>query len=82
MALGLHSASEKVVMNDSNGCDHLNGELVPLEHFDYLNDMMGCVLRNSFQQVNFRGITVSFLIANTSSLIWWTPCKNQSKFLD
>lgn len=58
MALGLHSASERVRMNDSSGCDHLPGELVPLEEFDYVNDRMGCVLRNSFQQVRFRGITV------------------------
>ena len=59
MALGLHNASERVKINDSSGCDHLPGELVPLEHFDYLNDKMGCVLRNSFQHVSFRGITVS-----------------------
>ncbi len=59
MALGLHNASERVRVNDSSGCDHLPGELAPLEDFDYLNDRMGCVLRISFQQVNFRGITVS-----------------------
>lgn len=61
MAVGLHSTSERVRMNDSSGCDHLSGELVPLENFDYVNDMMGCMLRNSFQQVNFSGITVSHL---------------------
>lgn len=59
MALGLHNASERVIMNDSSHCDHLSGDMVPLEEFDYLNDRMGCVLRNSFQQVRFRGITVS-----------------------
>ena len=59
MALGLHNASERVRVNDSSGCGHLPGKLVPLEKFDYLNDRMGCVLRNSFQQVSFRGITVS-----------------------
>ncbi len=59
MAQGLHIASEKVSMNDSSGCDDLLGELVPLENFDYMNDKMGCVLRKSFQQVNFHGITVS-----------------------
>ena len=59
LALGLHNASERVRLNDSSGCDHLKGSLVPLEDFDYLNDKMGCVLRRSFQQVNFHGITVS-----------------------
>jgi len=59
MALGLHNASQRVRVNDSSGCDYLPGELVPLEDFDYLNDRMGCVLRDSFQHVSFRGITVS-----------------------
>ena len=59
LALGLHKASEKVRMNESNGCDHLPGKLVPLEDFDYSNERMGCVLQNSFQQVNFTGVTVS-----------------------
>ena len=60
MALGLHEASERVQINDSSGCDHLPGELVPLEQFDYLNEKMGCVFRESFQRVTFRGITVRF----------------------
>ena len=59
MALGLNVASERVNNNDSSGCGHLPGELVPLENFTYKNEMMGCVLFNSFQQVNFSGITVS-----------------------
>lgn len=67
MAVGLHDTSERVRMKDSRGCDHLSGELVPLEEFDYLNDRMGCVLRNSFQQVNFSGITVSHL---STGMIW------------
>ncbi len=59
MALGLHNASERVRVQDSSGCEDLPGNLVPLEQFDYLNEKLGCVLRNSFQQVSFRGITVS-----------------------
>ena len=59
MALGLHAASERVRMNDSSGCGHLPGELVPLEEFDYHNERMGCVLHDSFHQVDFNGITVS-----------------------
>ena len=61
MALGLHEASERVRVNDSSGCEGLEGRLVPLENFTYLNDRMGCVLRRSFQQVSFLGITVSVI---------------------
>ena len=59
MALGLDAASGKVLMSDDTGCEHLPGDLVRLEEFDYQNEKMGCVLSNSFQQVNFSGITVS-----------------------
>lgn len=62
MAIGLHNASERVSRNESTECDHLPGELVPLENFDYLNDRMGCVLRKSFQEVSFCGITASCLL--------------------
>ena len=59
MALGLHAALERVRMNDSSGCGHLPGELVPLEEFDYQNEKMGCVLRKSLHDVSFTGVTVS-----------------------
>ena len=58
MALGLDHALERVNRNDSSGCDHLPGKLVPLEKFDYHNELMGCVLKKSFHRVNFTGITV------------------------
>ena len=59
MALGLQNASERVRRNDSRGCDHLPGRLVPLEDLDYMNQRMGCVLIDSFQHVRFPGVTVS-----------------------
>ena len=59
MALGLQTASERVRRNDSRGCDHLPGRLVPLEELDYMNQRMGCVLMDSFQHVTFSGVTVS-----------------------
>ena len=62
MALGLHNASERVRLNDSSGCGHLPGELVPLEKFEYQNQMMGCVLQRSIAEVDFTGITVSDII--------------------
>ena len=58
LAIGLNTTATRVASNDSNGCDHLPGELVPLEDFDYSNEVMGCVLRDSFQRVNFVGVTV------------------------
>ena len=59
LARGLDRAVTRIDLNDSSGCDHLPGELVPLEEFDYQNERMGCVLRKSFSQVSFHGITVS-----------------------
>ena len=58
MALGLDHASERVRANDSTGCNHLPGRLVTLESFDYHNELMSCILRLSFHEVNFTGITV------------------------
>ena len=59
MALTLQKVSDRVKMNDSSGCDHFPGELVPLEEFDYQNELMGCLMRRTYYNVNFRGITVS-----------------------
>ena len=59
IATGLHNASERVKINDTSGCDHLPGELVPLEEFSYRNQRMGCVLQRSIAQVNIAGVTVS-----------------------
>ena len=58
MALGLQLTLESVAQKNSSGCDHLPGELVPLEQFDYQNERMGCVMRRSYSSVSFRGITV------------------------
>ena len=62
MALSLQLTLESVAQNNSSGCDHLPGKLVSLEHFDYMNEKMGCVMRRSYSRVSFRGITVSIII--------------------
>ena len=62
IATGLHNASERVKINDTNGCDHLPGELVPLEEFNYRNQRMGCVLQRSIAEVNIAGVTVSKVV--------------------
>ena len=46
-------------MGNDSGCENLQGELVPLEDFDYTNEKVGCILRQGFAEVNFVGITVS-----------------------
>lgn len=58
LALGLDNAVERVAMEDDSGCEHVPGEIVPLEEFDYFNEKMGCILKQSFGQVNFEGLSV------------------------
>ena len=58
MAMSLQNVSERVRRNDSSGCSHLPGELVPLDQFDYANELMGCLMRNSYYNIDFSGITV------------------------
>ena len=62
MALALNHTAERVARNDSSGCSHLPGQLVPLEQFDYSNERMGCVMKNSYSSVKFAGITVSYVL--------------------
>ena len=59
MALGLDKASERVRLGNDSGCEDLHGDLVPLEQFNYSNAKMGCVLKESFGEASFAGITVS-----------------------
>ena len=42
------------------GCEgHTEGDLVPLEHFNYSNGLMGCVIQWNLQNTNFLGTSVS-----------------------
>ena len=62
LALGLNRTAQLVAdndINDTNCSDELPGELVPLEEFDYSNQLMGCVLQDSIQKVKFLGLSVS-----------------------
>ena len=58
IAIGLDVASKKILINNETGCEGLPGELVPLEHFQYTNMKLGCVIKQSFSELNFLGITV------------------------
>ena len=43
-------------------CSHLDGELVPLNDFNYSNAFMGCVMKENFHKVNFTGVSVYTLL--------------------
>ena len=59
MAIGLDNTMKRIAVRNDSGCEKLSGDLVPLEQFDYTNQKVGCLLRQSFAEVNFLGITVS-----------------------
>ena len=48
-------------MSTYENCSDLPGELVPLNEFNYSNAFMGCVMSNSYYEVNFTGVSVSLL---------------------
>ena len=41
------------------GCEDLEGALVDLDQFSYSNAKMGCLIRYSLENTDFRGISVS-----------------------
>ena len=41
-------------------CVDLEGDLVPLNEFNYSNEFMGCVINYNFQNVDFIGVSVSY----------------------
>ena len=59
MALGLNATVEHISQGDNNSdCDHLPGDLVPLEEFNYTNERLGCIMKQSMNRVAFTGVTV------------------------
>ena len=59
IAIGLDIALKKITAGNESGCEHLYGELVALEMFAHANEKLGCIMRKSFDEVMFTGITVS-----------------------
>ena len=63
LALMLNKTEEMRLSNSSyfefKNCSHLDGELVPLNEFNYSNAFMGCVMKENFHRVNFTGVSVS-----------------------
>ena len=50
-------------------CNHLYGELVPLDEFNYSNAFMGCVMKENFYKVNFTGVSVCYQRGAVDSVI-------------
>ena len=61
MAIGLDNADRRAKAGDDSGCRNLQGELVPLNMFNYTNNKMGCMMKNGYATVNFTGITVTIM---------------------
>ena len=74
MAIGLDTASKRVHMGNESGCEHLPGDLVPPEEFDYSNAKMGCVLEKSFSETSFIGITVRAWTSSNLLACLWIQC--------
>ena len=64
LALGLNETAKRVAEMNETGCEMFSGELVPLESFNYSNQKMGCLLRESIQQVYFDGLSVNVFSNN------------------
>lgn len=62
IALGLNTTLARIVNNDTSGCEGVPGSIVPLADFEYDNALMGCLLRQSYHQTSFSGVTVSKMI--------------------
>ena len=61
LALGLDAAVQRIAQNNESdsGCGDLPGDLVPLEEFNYTNEKLGCIMRQSMSNLEFTGMTVS-----------------------
>ena len=58
MAMGLHRAAERISNSNVSGCNHLDGEVLPLEKFTYSNEKLACILLTSYAESVFEGVTV------------------------
>ena len=63
------------------GCEDLEGALVDLDQFSYSNAKMGCLIRYSLENTDFRGISVSerhsyFVLHNLFSCTYRAKCSS------
>ena len=55
----------------------MEGDLVPLEEFDYHNKKMGCLLKESMDEVFFHGVSVSHVTLSDVSMMVTPPVRNE-----
>ena len=48
--------------SEYENCRHMDGDLVPLDEFNYTNAFMGCVMSNNYYKTNFTGVSVSLFL--------------------
>ena len=59
LAEALNKTEEMRLDNEMiSNCTDFDGDLVPLNHFNYSNELMGCVLKHNLHQTNFLGVSV------------------------
>ena len=62
LAEALNKTEEMRSQNQTiSNCTDIDGELVPLDQFNYSNGLMGCILKYNLHQTNFLGISVSIM---------------------
>ena len=82
MALGLNKTAERVAQLDDSGCEDLSGDIVPLEDFDYSNEKMGCILRQSIGSIKFDGLSVSHMFYNVCWVFLLNSIQNENIYLN
>ena len=55
----------------------MEGDLVPLEQFDYGNKKLGCLLQESMDEVFFLGVTVSHATVSHEGMMVIAPVRNE-----
>ena len=63
--------SGKIARGEEGRCAGMEGDLVPLEQFDYGNKKLGCLLQESMDEVFFLGVTVSHATVSHEGMIVW-----------
>ena len=61
LALALNNTDAMIKEGNVNvtECKNETGSVVPLEKFDYSNELIGCLIQWNIQQTDFLGVTVS-----------------------
>ena len=60
LALALNNTMTMINSNDISptDCSDIPGDLAPLEHFNYSNEKIGCLIQWNLQQITFNGVSV------------------------